>query len=147
MNETIDCLVSRRQLRSVIENGEIELNTLQVITCSVSDNNRKIFIGQGWHGHDPGGVTTAAQIIAREREGFRNILKDGKIRYEPEPSGWFDRQCGLLDCPWFPAIVRRMASGEIVPFEEIRNAYRIHNKGEEIPVGTWEQLRFKECGY
>jgi hypothetical protein len=139
MSEQIYCLVSRLSKPVVAVNGEIETSRPQIIACSFEDHSRKIALADGWSPHDAGGVTTPANLLAGDN--YFIFHKNGDRRYERVAGGaWFEHHCDLLDCPWFPPFVRRMAAGEVVPLREIQDGYRAHSDGQDMPTGTWRQL-------
>ncbi len=111
---------------------------ISIVACSTLDTNR-ITIADGWSPHDHGSTLTASGILARQ--WYRQSVKEGRYVFELEPPGWFERRCALLKCSWFHALAQRMEAGQLVIFEEIQHAYRAHNDGRKIPVGTWNQLR------
>lgn len=139
MSNTVYCLVSRIAKLIPPVDGEIETNRIQIITCSLNDADRKIGVYEGWSPHDNGGESSPSEFL--NRSWTRIFLKDGHYRYETEEREvWFKRECESLDCPWFSAMVRRMASGEVVKFHEIEEAYRNHHNSEKIPTGAWWEL-------
>ena len=111
---------------------------ISIIACSTVDTNR-IVIADGWSPYDHNSVLTAAEIL--NRQWYRQTVEDGRLVAEPEPPGWLERRCALLRCSWFASVASRIAAGERVTFEDIKAAYRVHNSGEQIPTGTWNQLR------
>jgi hypothetical protein len=111
---------------------------INIIACDTLDPNR-IAIADGWDPHDHGSALSAAEILPRR--WYRQSMKDGRFVFELEPPGWFERRCAVLKCSWFHPFVQRMAGGERVSFEQIKEAYRLHNNGRLIPTGTWMQLR------
>ena len=134
MSNEIFCLVS--QWGVLPDAGE--WYGISIVACSTSDTNR-IAIADGWSPHDHGSTLAAAEIL--QRQWHRQSVKDGRVVFEPEPPGWFERRCAFLQCSWFHNLARRMAAGEHVTVEEIQQAYRVHNDGRSIPTGTWDQLR------
>lgn len=62
---------------------------------------------------------------------FYDKSVNGKL-WEPGPPGWFRRQCEAAGCLWFYGLVERMAAGEEVSIEEIKEAYRENNGGKEL---------------
>jgi len=44
-------------------------------------------------------LLAAAEIL--QRQWHRQSVKDGRVVFEPEPPGWFERRCALLQCSWF----------------------------------------------
>jgi hypothetical protein len=116
----------------------VEWYAIEIVVCSFADVNRTIAVADGWGGYDHSGVYSPHEMLTRQ--WHTHLVKGGKHSWELEPPGWFDRQCDRLDCPWFPAFVRRMAVGEVVSIKEIQDTYRIHNHGRPIPTGTWDQL-------
>ena len=52
---------------------------------------------------------------------------------------WFEHRCKEANCEWFVPMVKRMATGEDVPLEEIQAAYLAHN-GQPMPCGEWSKL-------
>jgi len=113
-----------------------EWYAINILACDASDPNQ-ITIADGWSPHDHGSTLTASEILPRQ--WYRQTVKDGRVVFELEPPGWFERRCALLKCSWFHSLVQRMAAGEVLTFEEIKAAYRTHN-GCNIPIGTWSQL-------
>ena len=134
MSDVIYCLVSR--LPSTGEKSAVD--GITIIACSVPNEDRKIAIADGWSPHDHGSVLTPARMMAYQP--YKHEMEDGKHLIEQEPQGWFDRRSVMLGCPWFPPLVRRMADGEVIEFDEIRDAYRAHNHAQDIPTGKWWQL-------
>jgi hypothetical protein len=134
------CLINRpppARVEPRIDGSEVWY-AIEIIACDFSDVDRRISIADGWTGHDHGGVFAPGDLLARE--GYVHLVKDGKHRRELDAPGWFDRDCQRLGCAWFVPMVHRMASGEVVTFREIRDGYEIHNRGRDIPTGTWNEL-------
>lgn len=134
MSNEILCLVSRWRVLPDTD----ECYGISIVACSSSDTNR-ITIADGWAPHDHGSTLTATEILSRR--WYRHSVKGGRQVFDLEPPGWFERRCALLKCSWFHTLVQRMAAGELVTFEEVQQAYRTHNDGRSIPIGTWDQLR------
>jgi len=111
---------------------------IQIIGCSVPDGKRWIAIAEGWSAHQNGATLTPAEVLAFQPSQIKE--KDGKLVEIRESSGWFGRRSDMLGCPWFPAFVQRMAAGDLVLLDEIRNAYCSYNHARNIPTGTWAQL-------
>ena len=116
MGEHLYCLVSRLLLPIP---SKFISGPPMVIMCSYPDPNREIAVAQGWGPRDHSGVFTPQHIITKR---------------------WFEEYCIRLDCPWFPPVVRRMATGATVSIQDIQNSYRAHTQGVELPVGSWDDL-------
>ncbi len=88
---------------------------------------------------DPQGPCLEPQsILEWSPTVYYDVPRDGKL-WESGPPGWFKGQCAEAGCTWFYILVERMATGEDVPIEEIKTAYRANNGGKEL-----EQKRIQE---
>ncbi len=134
MSDETFCLVSQW---GVLPDSD-EWYGISIIACSTVDTKR-IAIADGWSPHDHGSVLSAGELLTRQ--WHRQTVVDGRVIFQPEPPGWFERRCALLRCSWFYDLARRMAAGEDVAIEEVKQAYRAHNDGRILPTGMWYQLR------
>jgi hypothetical protein len=53
---------------------------------------------------------------------------------------WFEKKCVEANCTWFVDYVKRMATGEDIPLEEIQTAYRTHHNGLEMKSTSWQNF-------
>ena len=140
MSEDKLCLINRPPVPVEARTDGSEVwYAIEIIACDYLDVNRKISIADGWSPHHHGSTFTPSDLLKRER--YVHLVKNGKHTWELDAPGWFDRDCQRLGCAWFASLVRRMASGEVIAFREIRDTYQTHNGGSEMPMGTWNELR------
>jgi len=65
---------------------------------------------------------------------------DGRVVEKIPSEEWFERLCQEIGSVWFISMVYRMATGEVVPIQEIQLAYATSNNGAQMPHGPVRQI-------
>jgi hypothetical protein len=108
-----------------------------LISIQYEDDDKPVIVVQmGLGPLAQGPMLHPAKMLEFRPHIFHDEIIDGRLKMvgmEQEPPGWFGRKCKEAGCEWFVPYVERMSKGEEVALEELKEAYRMHNHGREMP--------------